>query len=137
MLFRSGSLGFNIIIPLIKYLGGISLGVVIVMVLMIAITAAYMRVNPFKLAAKLENMTLVAATTTSSAISLPVKMEDSENKLGVSKKISNLVNPLGMVLNSAGQAIFLSMGSIMIVQFFYIDMILGRTIHIEDRKSVV
>lgn len=130
MAWVSGSLGFNIIIPLIKYLGGISLGVVIVMVLMIAITAAYVRVNPFKLAAKLGNMTLVAATTTSSAISLPVKMEDSENKLGVSKKISNLVNPLGMVLNSAGQAIFLSMGSIMIAQFFHIDMTLGRTIQV-------
>ena len=48
MAWVSGSLGFNIIIPLIKYLGGISLGVVIVMVLMIAITAAYVRVNKFQ-----------------------------------------------------------------------------------------
>jgi len=75
-------------------------------------------------------MTLVAATTTSSAISLPTKMADSVNKLGVSERISNLVNPLGMVLNSAGQALFLSMASIMIAQFFQIEMTLGRSIQV-------
>ncbi|RRD65407.1 dicarboxylate/amino acid:cation symporter [Fretibacterium sp. OH1220_COT-178] len=130
MAWVSGSLGFDIILPLAKYLGGIALGVVLIMVVMIAVTAVYVGVNPFKLAAKLSEMTLVAATTTSSAISLPVKMQDSENKLGVSKKISNLVNPLGMVLNSAGQALFLSMGSIMIAQFFHIDMPLSRAIQV-------
>ncbi|NLL36290.1 MAG: dicarboxylate/amino acid:cation symporter [Fretibacterium sp.] len=130
MAWVSGSMGFAIIIPLAKYLGGIALATAIVMVVMIAITAAYVKVNPFKLAAKLGDMTLVAATTTSSAISLPIKMQDSENKLGVSKKISNLVNPLGMVLNSAGQALFLSMGSIMIAQFFHIEMPLPRAIQV-------
>lgn len=50
-------------------------------------------------------MSVVAATTTSSAISLPIKMVDSVGKLGVSERISNLVNPLGMVLNSTGQAL--------------------------------
>lgn len=130
MAWVSGALGFGIIIPLMKYLGILALGVAIIMVLMIGVTAAYVQVNPLKLAAKLSDMTLVAATTTSSAISLPIKMSDSENKLGVSKKISNLVNPLGMVLNSAGQALFLSAASVMLSQFFHIEMTLGRTIQV-------
>lgn len=79
---------------------------------------------------KLSEMTIVAAITTSSAISLPIKMADSERKLGVSKKISGLVNPLGMVLNSAGQALFLSMASVMLAQFFHIEMTTGRIIQI-------
>lgn len=71
-------------------------------------------------------MGIVAFTTTSSAIALPIKMEDSENKLGVSKNISNLVNPLGMSLNSDGLALFLSIACITIAQFFGIDMTINQ-----------
>ena len=106
------------------------LGVAIIMVVMILFTAAYVQVNPLKLAAKLANMTVVAATTTSSAISLPTKMNDSVNKLGVSERISGLVNPLGMVLNSTGQAMFLSLAAVLIAQFFHIDMLLPQMIQV-------
>lgn len=75
-------------------------------------------------------MTVVAATATSSAISLPTKMNDSVNKLGVSERISGLVNPLGMVLNSTGQAMFLSLAAVLIAQFFHIDMPLPQMIQV-------
>ncbi|ERL24663.1 MULTISPECIES: dicarboxylate/amino acid:cation symporter [Jonquetella] len=130
MAWVAGSLGFQIIVPLAKYLGGMLLGVAIIMVVMILFTAAYVQVNPLKLAAKLANMTVVAATTTSSAISLPTKMNDSVNKLGVSERISGLVNPLGMVLNSTGQAMFLSLAAVLIAQFFHIDMPLPQMIQV-------
>lgn len=128
MAWVAGTMGFQIIIPLAKYLGGMALGVLIIMITMILITAMYVKVSPMKLAHKLVDMTIVAATTTSSAISLPTKMNDSVNKLGVSERISGLVNPLGMVLNSTGQALFLSMAAVTIAQFFQIDMSLARMI---------
>lgn len=130
MAWVAGTMGFKIILPLIKYLGGIAAATAIVMILMICVAAIYCKVNPFKLAGKLADMSLVAATTTSSAISLPVKMADSVNKIGISERISNFVNPVGMVLNSTGQALFLSMASIMIAQFFQIDLSIGRTIQV-------
>jgi Na+/H+-dicarboxylate symporter len=126
----AGNLGLKVFLLMIKYLGGLSLAVIIIMAVDILITAAWCKVNPVRLAGKLINMTLVAATTTSSAVTLPTKMQDSEEKLGVSKRISNLVNPLGMALNSGGQAIFISMASIMFIQFFQLDISLGRLIQI-------
>ena len=130
MAWVSGVIGFEVIKNLIKYLAVIAVGTAIIMVVMIAFTAMYVKVNPFILASKLTEMTLVAATTTSSAISLPVKMADTVNKLGVSEKISNLVNPLGMVLNSGGQALFLSAASLTLAQFFHIEMTLPRIIQV-------
>ncbi|MEG0772186.1 dicarboxylate/amino acid:cation symporter [Clostridium sp.] len=126
----SGSMGLNVITLMIKYLGGLFLACGLVMILAILVTAARVKVNPWKLAKKLGNMTLVAATTTSSAITLPTKMDDSVNKLGVSKRISDLVNPLGMAMNSCGQAVFMSMASLMLLQFFNMDASLGKVIQI-------
>lgn len=118
----AGTMGISVIIPLLKYLGTILVATLVVMILLILMVSAKVKVNPIKLAGKLGPMSLIAASTTSSAMSLPIKMRDSEEKLGISKRISNLVNPLGMVLNSAGQALFLSVASIMMVQFFDLDM---------------
>ena len=130
MSWVAGKLGFGVILPLAKYLGGIALACLLFMITIISIVAAYVRVNPIKLASKLVNMSLVASATTSSAISLPIKMQDSVEKLGVSKRISGLVNPIGMVLNSPGQAMFLSMASVMLSQFFNLDMSFGRIVQI-------
>lgn len=130
MAWVSGTLGFQVIIPLAKYLGCIFVAVVVIMAVEILFTAMYLQISPVKLCKKMADMTLVAFTTTSSAISLPTKMADSVNKLGVSERISNLVNPLGMVLNSTGQAVFLSIAAVTIAQFFNIDMPLTQVIQI-------
>ena len=126
----TGQMGAGVLTLMVKYLGGLLLTCTVVMIFFILITAARVKVNPFKLARKLGNMTLVAATTTSSAITLPTKMSDSETKLGVSKRISDLVNPLGMALNSTGQAAFMAMASLMLLQFFGMDTSLPRVISI-------
>lgn len=72
----------------------------------------------------------MAFTTTSSAITLPVKMADAENKIGISKRISRLVNPLGMTLNSDGLALYLAIACITISQFFNINMTISQQVTI-------
>jgi len=118
----TGTIGVKVIVPLAKFLGSMAIGTVIYMVFLILISAAYAKVSPVRLAKHLWKMTVVAFTTTSSAITLPTKMEDSEIKLGVSKRISRLVNPLGMALNSNGLSLYLSLACITLAQFFGMEM---------------
>jgi len=118
----TGTIGVKVIIPLAKFLGSMAIGTVIYMIFLIFISAAYAKVSPVRLAKHLWKMTVVAFTTTSSAITLPTKMEDSEIKLGVSKRISRLVNPLGMALNSNGLSLYLSLACITLAQFFGMEM---------------
>jgi Na+/H+-dicarboxylate symporter len=54
---------------------------------------------------KFMKMSLVALTTTSSAITLPTKMEDTVTKFGVSRRVSDFVGPLAMTMNSSGAAL--------------------------------
>jgi Na+/H+-dicarboxylate symporter len=59
--------------------------------------------------------------TTSSAITLPIAMEESQNKLGLSSRITNLVLPLGMSLNSNGSAMHMAITVMTIAQMYQIN----------------
>ncbi|MEG1331902.1 MAG: dicarboxylate/amino acid:cation symporter, partial [Eubacterium sp.] len=120
--YTTGTIGIQVILPLVKFLGVLALGTIIHLSVLIVAVSLYCFTNPLRVSKKLANMTIVAFTTTSSVIALPVKMADSEKKLGVSKKISDLVNPLGMTLNSNGLAIFLSLSCLTIAQIYGIDL---------------
>lgn len=123
-----GKYGFIVIIPLLKFLGALATGVTGILVCFITIAALYAKVSPIKLAGKFINMGVVAFTTTSSAITLPTKMADSENKIGISKRVSRLINPLGMSVNSDGLALYLALSCLTVAQFFGIRMDLTEQI---------
>lgn len=123
-----GKYGFAVILPLFKFLGAMLLGSVIILTAGITIASLYAQVSPLALARKLVNMGVVAFTTTSSAITLPVKMADSENKIGISRRVSRLINPLGMSLNSDGLALYLALACITVAQFFGINLTIGEQI---------
>lgn len=120
--YTTGSAGFKVIIPLMKFLLIFIVSSCLYLILAVVVASLYCKVNPIRVAKKLVRMTVFAFTTTSSAITLPIQMEDSENKLGISKKVSRLVNPLGMTLNSNGLGMYLAFSCVMISQFYGIQM---------------
>lgn len=118
----TGTIGISVVFPLMKYLFAIFLGTLVVLSGHLIIVSLYARINPFRLVSKLKDTIIVSITTTSSAISLPVQMNDCENKIGISRRISRLVNSLAMSLNSDGLALSISISCIMIAQFYNIDL---------------
>lgn len=117
-----GYYGIQVILPLFKFLLAFAIGMTLILAVFIFITATVVKVSPLKLSKKLLRMGVMAFTTTSSAITLPTKMADSEERIGVSKRVSRLINPLGMSLNSDGLAIYLALSCLTIAQFFNIEM---------------
>ncbi|SKC92580.1 dicarboxylate/amino acid:cation symporter [Maledivibacter halophilus] len=132
----TGTIGLKVIIPLAKFLAAMGIGTIVYMIFLIIMSSTYVKVSPAKLAKKLWKMTVVAFTTTSSAITLPTKMEDSEVKIGVSKRISRLVNPLGMALNSNGLSLYLALACITLAQFYGLDMSIAELIKIVVLSSL-
>lgn len=116
-----GKYGFAVILPLFKFLGGMALGSILILATGITTAAFVARVSPLALAGKLVNMGVVAVT-------LPVKMADSENKIGISRRVSRLINPLGMTLNSDGLALYLALACITVAQFFGIELSVGQQV---------
>ena len=124
------NLGISIILPLVKYLVVYAGATLLFMVIWILVIVFYVRVSPIRLIKNMRNMTVMALATTSSAITLPVEMEEAENKLGLSKRITNLVLPLGMSLNSNGSAMHMALTVTAISQMYNVDVDLQKIFYI-------
>jgi Na+/H+-dicarboxylate symporter len=65
---------------------------------------------------------LLAFSTSSSAATLPLTMERVEEELGVSKKVSSFVLPLGATINMDGTSLYQAVAAVFIAQSFNIDL---------------
>ncbi len=65
---------------------------------------------------------LTAFSTASSSATLPVTLECTNQKVGVSKKISSFTLPLGATLNMDGTALFECVVVVFLAQFFGVEM---------------
>lgn len=113
-----GSLGAEVLIPLVKYLGVMALATIVMFVLYFVLVAVRCHLNPVKLIKKMWPMSALALGTISSAVTLPTAMEDTKNKIGCDAEVSDLLLPLGMPLNSNGAAIHLAVTAITIAQIY-------------------
>jgi len=98
----SGAIGFKVVVPMFKFLGALLIGNMIQFLVYGTLTGALCKVNPLKMPKKFAKMSIMALTTTSSAICLPTKMEDSVVKFGVSRRVADFTGPITMSMNSSG-----------------------------------
>lgn len=117
-----GKLGIAAFKSLAYYSFTVILGLGIHVGLVISILIIFIgKYSPFKFYQILFPAITTAFTTNSSIVSLPIAMECLE-KMGVSKKISSLVTPLGVTLNKNGTAVFEVVSAIFIAQVYGIDL---------------
>jgi Na+/H+-dicarboxylate symporter len=98
----SGVTGLWVMIPMAKFLGALLVGNIIQFLVFGFLTGTVCKVNPLKMPGKFAKMSVMALTTTSSAICLPTKMEDSVTKFGVSRRVADFTGPITMSMNSNG-----------------------------------
>lgn len=116
-----GKFGLKVILPLAKYLGTFGLGTLIFLILWILVVSLSVKVGFGAIVKGMTRMSAMALATTSSAITLPIEMEDAETKLGVPADISKIVLPLGVSLNSNGAAMHMAITIITISQLYGIS----------------
>ncbi len=73
---------------------------------------------------------LVAFSTSSSAATLPVTLEQVEKKLGVSNEVASFVLPIGVTINMDGTSLYQAVASVFIAQVFGIDLTLTQQLTI-------
>lgn len=113
-----GKVGVGVILPLSKYLGTYALGTFIYLAISFVIVSSYCKIDIIKLIKGMMQMSLMALATTSSAVTLPTEMKDAREKLGISERITKLVLPLGMTLNSNGSGMHMAFTIITISQIY-------------------
>ena len=68
----------------------------------------------------------LAFSTSSSAATLPVTMECGEENLGVDKKITSFVLPIGATVNMDGTCLYQAVAVVFLAQIHLIDLTLGQ-----------
>jgi Na+/H+-dicarboxylate symporter len=111
-----GSMGLQVLLPLAKYLLIYCLATFIFLFIWFLFVSIYCKVSMVKLIKNMAPMSIMALTTTSSAVTLPIALKDAKEKLGISERITKLVLPLGMSLNSNGSAMHMAITLVTISQ---------------------
>ncbi len=118
-----GEYGLSVLLPLLKVI----LAAVIACILHAAIVYSsavrlYGKMNPITFFKGISPAALVAFSTASSAGTLPITLKNTQENLGVPKKISSFVLPLGATINMDGTAIYQGIAVVFIAQFYGLDL---------------
>ncbi|MEL7296997.1 MAG: dicarboxylate/amino acid:cation symporter [Pseudomonadota bacterium] len=82
-------------------------------------------VNPVKVLGAMSPAMLTAFSTSSSSATLPVTMECVENDVGVSRRVSSFVLPLGATVNMNGTALYECTAAMFLAQAYGLDLTFG------------
>jgi len=113
-----GNLGTEILVPLIRYLLVLGGTVAAFLVLWIVVVCLRCKLSPVMLVRKMWRMSAMAIGTISSAVTLPIEMDDAKRRIGLREDIADLILPLGMPLNSNGASIHLAVTALTIAQIY-------------------
>jgi Na+/H+-dicarboxylate symporter len=80
------------------------------------------RLNPLLFYKRIAAAPLLAFSTSSSNATLPLTIETSQEKLGVSKEVASFVLPLGATINMDGTALYQAVAVLFIAQIYGIDL---------------
>ncbi|MGO1948402.1 MAG: dicarboxylate/amino acid:cation symporter, partial [Mycobacteriaceae bacterium] len=98
----TGDQGLSVVTSALQYLGVTLAGVLILMVLFVLVIWMRTRLNVWKLPAKLAEQTVIAVTTTSSAVTFPAVLRNTVEKVGVSQRVANFTLSIGLTMGSYG-----------------------------------
>ncbi len=132
-----GKVGVGVIIPLSKYLGVYGIATFAYLAIFFIIVSIYCKINLIKLIKGMTQMSVMALATTSSAVTLPTEMKDAREKLGIGERVTKIVLPLGMTLNSNGSAMHMAFTIVTISQIYGIHYSSGQYFYIGALSTLV
>ncbi|OYD07549.1 dicarboxylate/amino acid:cation symporter [Paludifilum halophilum] len=118
-----GEAGLELVGSMAMYMITLLLALLIHMVVVYGSLLKFLaKLNPFRFFKTMAPAMEVAFTTSSSAATLPVTIEQVEKGMKVPRSISSFVLPLGATINMDGTAIMQGVASIFIAQLYGIDL---------------
>ncbi len=104
---------------MIAVMSGLFIHAIVVLPLILSL---FGRINPYTHFKALRIPLLTAFSTSSSSATLPLTLEEVEEKSGVSNRVSSLVLPLGATINMDGTALYECVAAMFIAQAYGIEL---------------
>ncbi len=112
----------DLLFALLKYVGVVVGGLLLMIVFYLTIISIYTKKNPFWFLKQISPAQLLAFSTSSSAATLPVTMERVEEHIGVDKEVSSFVLPVGATINMDGTSLYQAVAAVFIAQALSFDL---------------
>lgn len=126
-----GMYGLSVLLPLLKVILVVYIGCILHAVFTYSLSVKlFAKMSPLKFFKGIAPASLVAFSTTSSAGTLPITIKNTEENLGVSRKVSSFVLPLGATINMDGTALYQGVCVLFVAQFFGIDLTFSQQLTI-------
>lgn len=122
----AGEAGVAVVTTGLKYLGATLAGVLIVTALFVLVVWLRTGVNPALLPGKLSEQTLIAITTTSSAVTFPTVLKNTIEKIGVSQRVANFTLSVGLTMGSYGAVLNYMLVVMFLAQSGNVEMSVGQ-----------
>ena len=122
----AGDVGFSVVTSALKYLGTTLIGVLILFALFVVVVSVRTGLSPLKLPSKLVEQTVIAITTTSSAVTFPTVLKNTVEKVGVSQKVANFTLSIGLTMGSYGAVLNYMIVVMFLAQTGGIDLSIGQ-----------
>ena len=120
------TVGYSALVPLLKYVATVYIGLIIHAGLVYSgMLKGFTGLSPKKFYKKFAPAMSVAFSTASSNATVPINLEITEKKLGVSKNIAAFTIPLGATINMDGTAIMQGVATFFIAQVYGIPLGIG------------
>lgn len=118
-----GEYGLSVLLPLIKLISVVAIACIVHALVTYSIAVKTLgKMNPLQFFKGIAPATLVAFSTQSSSGTLPVTIKCAEDNLGVSKKISSFILPLGATVNMDGTSLYLSVAALFTAQAYGVEL---------------
>ncbi|MDO9598553.1 MAG: dicarboxylate/amino acid:cation symporter [Azoarcus sp.] len=123
MTWVAGTYGFDLLAPLAKVIAMVYLGCAVHALVVYAGMIKFISgLNPVRYFQGSIEPVMVGFTSTSSSGTLPVTMMSAERNLGVSRRVSSFVLPLGATINMDGTALYQGVCVVFIAQAYGLDL---------------
>ncbi|KAA6448900.1 glutamate-aspartate/proton symporter GltP [Bacillus atrophaeus] len=116
-----GQFGIELLIPMLKLVGTVFLGLFIILFVLFPLVGLIFKIKYFEVLKMIWDLFLIAFSTTSTETILPQLMDRME-KYGCPKRVVSFVVPSGLSLNCDGSSLYLSVSCIFLAQAFNVDM---------------
>ncbi len=115
--------GFDILQTLAWYAATLLIGLFIHQFFVIgALVKIFAKINPVKFFRGIKEVMLIAFSSSSSAATLPINIESCQVNLGIPKKITSFVLPLGATINMNGTSMYQGVAAVFIAQVYGLEL---------------
>lgn len=118
-----GKFGLDLLLPLVKVIIAVYIACIIhVLIVISGLVKFVAKLSPIKFLKGVIDPLVFAFASTSSSGTLPISISAAQKNLGVSRKISSFVLPLGATINMDGTALYQGVTALFVAQAFGITL---------------